>query len=413
MSPETSSHLPAAFRRLAWSNLTAQSAEQIGLAAAPLIAVLLFGAGAGATGLLQMALTLPFLLLTLPAGVMADRTSRRRIMAYAEAVRALSLLCIPLLMVSGLLTLPLLAVLGFVGAAGTVAYSVAAPAIVPALVPRHMLTAANGRLELARSSAFVAGPALAGVIVEWSGASAAYVFATVLSTCAVFLLIRLPEPARTGVARRNVLQELSDGARFVLSHPLLRPIVATAVFFNISWFVLQAVYVVYAIRELGLSASTVGVTLGVYGAGMVAGALIAPVIGRRLSFGTMLVVGPLSGLIAALVMVLTLQIPSVWLAGLSFFLFGLGPIVWVITSTTLRQSVTPNHMLGRASSLVMLATFGARPVGAALGAFIGALYGVQTCLVVAAVGFLVQFILIFISPVSRLDKLPEAVAAAA
>lgn len=408
MAPETISPFPPAFRNLAWSNLVAQSAEQIGLAAAPLVAVLLFHGGAGETGLLQMALTLPFLLLTLPAGVMADRASRRRIMLIAEAVRTVSLLVVPILMALGLLTLPLLAILGFLGASGTVAFSVAAPAMVPALVPRSHLSVANGRIELARSSAFAAGPALAGMIVEWSGAPTAYACASALSACAVLLLSRLPESARARGPQRHVLRELSDGARFVLSHPLLRPIMITAIFFNVSWFVLQAAYVVYAVQEIGLSAATVGMTLGVYGAGMVVGALLAPYIGRLLPFGTMIVVGPFFGFIGALVMTLTLKIPSATLAGLSFFAFGFGPIVWVITTTTLRQSVTPDQLLGRASSILMLATFGARPLGALIGAVIGGLYGAHTCVIAAAVGFLVQFIVIITSRVSRLDRLPEA-----
>ncbi|HJR05224.1 MAG TPA: MFS transporter, partial [Methylomirabilota bacterium] len=123
------------FPRLAWSNLAAQSAEQIGLAAAPLFAVLALGAGAGETGFLQTAATLPFLLLAIPAGVMADRMPRRRLMAAAEAVRALALVGTLAAASLGLLNLPLLALLAFVGACGTVAYSVAAPALVPALVP--------------------------------------------------------------------------------------------------------------------------------------------------------------------------------------------------------------------------------------------------------------------------------------
>src|SRR5439155_15094464 len=128
-----SPRLPASFSRLAWSNLAAQSAEQIGLAAAPIVAVLALGAGAGATGLLQTMQTLPFLLLSVPAGVLADRTSRRRLMAAAEALRASALAGILTLAYFGGLTLPLLALLGFVGACGTVAYSVAAPALVPSL----------------------------------------------------------------------------------------------------------------------------------------------------------------------------------------------------------------------------------------------------------------------------------------
>src|SRR5438128_941310 len=262
-----SPRLPASFNRLAWSNLAAQSAEQIGLAAAPIVAVLALGAGAGATGLLQTAQTLPFLLLSIPAGVLADRASRRRLMAGAEALRALSLAGVLTLAHLNLLTLPLLALLGFFGACGTVAYSVAAPALVPALVSGEALAAANGRIELARTVAFAGGAA---------------------------------------------------------------------------------------------------------------------------------------------VMVLTIWIPVGFLAGVSFFLIGTGPIVWVISTATLRQTVTPRDLLGRASAINITA-YGARPVGAALGALLGAVSGAETCLVVAAAGFLVQALVILASPVRRLERQPAMV----
>ncbi len=104
--------LPPTFNRLAWSNLAAQSAEQIALAAAPIVAVLLLGVGEGQTGLLQTALTLPFILFAIPAGLLADRISRRRLMAGAEALRAAALLAILALIGLDLLTLPLLALCG-------------------------------------------------------------------------------------------------------------------------------------------------------------------------------------------------------------------------------------------------------------------------------------------------------------
>src|SRR5689334_23912776 len=113
MSPAATPGLPATFNRLAWSNLAAQSAEQIALAAAPIVAVLLLGVGEGRTGLLQTALTLPFVLFAIPAGLLTDRISRRHLMAGAEALRALSLTAILALIAFGRLTLPLLALLGF------------------------------------------------------------------------------------------------------------------------------------------------------------------------------------------------------------------------------------------------------------------------------------------------------------
>ena len=88
------------------------------MAAAPIVAVLVLGAGEGETGLLQTALTLPFVLFAIPAGLMADRMARRRLMAGAEALRAGALLAVLILLLMGALTLPMLAMLGFVAVCG-------------------------------------------------------------------------------------------------------------------------------------------------------------------------------------------------------------------------------------------------------------------------------------------------------
>jgi predicted MFS family arabinose efflux permease len=411
-SSSSSLRLPAAFQRLAWSNLVAQSAEQISLAAAPLVAVFALGADARDTGLLQTAQTLPFLLLSIPLGVWADRRSRRTLMTLAESVRVFAMLCVLLLVMTHTLSLPLLAALGFIAATGTVAYNVAAPSLVPSIVPRAAFASANGRLELARSVAYSAGPALGGLLVGWVGAGWAYGCAAALSALAVALLAGLREPPRAAVPPRHFMLELRDGTRFVLRDALLRPMLATAVFFNLGFFILQAVYVPYAVHRLGLSASAVGVTLGAYGVGMVCGALAAPFIARRLAFGRVLIIGPSCGLLASLVMVATLVTPSFWLAMASFFLLGAGPILWVVGSTTLRQAITPERMMGRVSALTSTATYGARPVGALLGAVISARWSVDACLVAAAVAFLAQALIIFTSPAARLASVPEADAVA-
>lgn len=403
--------LPPAFRRLAASNLAAQFSEQIALAAAPLVAVLALGASAAQTGYLQTAQTLPFLLLSLPAGVLADRISRRTLMTAAECARAASLLGLLAFLALGGLNLGWLAVLGFLGAVGTVAYNVAAPALVPTLVPARDLGNANRWLELARSAAFSAGPALGGALVGWIGASSAYGLATALSLLAAMLLAGLPaEPPRTA-PRRRLWRELAEGAAFVAAHPLLRPVLVTAVFFNTAWFVLQAVYVAYAVAHLGLTAAGVGATLGIYGAGMLAGALAAPWLAARLPFGALIAAGPLCALAASLILLSTLALPSGAWAAVGFFLFGAGPILWTIATTTLRQAVTPNALLGRVSAVIVTATFGARPVGALIGAALASRVGVEACLWVSSVGFAVQFVVLFASPVRRLRSQPEAVAA--
>ena len=398
--------LPQAFGRLAWSNLLAQSAEQLSLAAVPIVAVLLLHAGPGEIGLLASIQSLPFLLLSMPLGLLADRTSRTRLMALAESLRALALLGLLALILTGQVSIAALAVIGFLAAVGTVAFSVAAPSLVPALVPVATLARANGRLELARSGAFAAGPALAGALIAWTGAPAAFVLSAMLSGVAVLCLRGIREPVRASMPARHPLLELQDGAHWVWKSDLLRPIMFTSIVWNISWFMLQAAYVPYAIHDLGLDAGAVGLTLALYGVGMIVGALLAPRVVALLPFGQAILLGPYFSVLAALTMAMTLIWPQGGLAALSYFLFGAGPIVWTITSTTLRQTVTPRAMIGRVTSINIVVSTGARPLGAALGGLVGVNFPVSVSLWCVVLGFALQAIVISASRVRTLQRLP-------
>ena len=438
MTPAAAPAPPPAFSHLAGANLAAQAAEQVSLAAVPMVAVLALGAGPRETGVLAAAQSLPFLLLALPFGLWADRASRRRLMVGAEATRVLAMALLAALVVAAsgaALSLPALALLGFVGAVGTVAFSVAAPAMVSVLVPREALARANGRIELARSLAFAAGPALAGAIVAAAGGGGAFALAALLSALAVMLLMRLPpdhpctQPAAPTMAsssapatapeastlRRSPLAELREGARFVWRNRWLRPILLTAVVWNLSWMVLQAAYVPHAMQHLGLGARGVGFTLSLYGLGMVLGALAASRLMSGLPLGWAIALGPLVSVFAAAAMAATLVWPSAALAALSFFLFGAGPIVWTVSSTTVRQTLTPVAILGRVSSIFLTANAGARPLGAALGVaaavIVGAQHAIAACLLLAAAGFVLQALVIMRSPVRALQVLPRQAAA--
>src|SRR6185295_8652491 len=155
----------------------------------------------------------------------------------------------------------------------------------------------------------------------------------------------------------------------------------------------------YAVHVLGLSASAIGTSLAAYGVGMLVGALLAARLMRSLSIGMAIAMGPLVSVAAAAVMVATLWHPSPLLMGASFFLFGAGPILWTISQTTLRQTVTPDALLGRVSALFMTASAGARPMGAAAGP--------EAAILLAALGFMVQALVIIWSPVPRLARLPD------
>jgi len=375
---------------MATANLSAQLAEQLSLTAVPLVAVLVLEAGPADIGLLGAAQTLPFLLLSIPLGLVADRLPRRTVVVFSEALRTLTLVLLVLLAVTDNVTFAALLLLGFLGALGTVGFTVAVPALLPALLPSELHARANARIELARSMAYAGGPAIAGALVAWAGASSTFVLAALLSAVAVLCLWPLSEPKRAKPTARSALAEIGEGARFAWCHEWLRPMLLTGMAWNLSWFVLQAAYVPYALRVLTLSSQQVGVTLGCCGLGMVFGALCAPRIIRHLVLGRAIQLGPVVSVFAMLAMTMTLVQPSAWLAGLSYFLFGAGPIVWTITTTTLRQAITPAAVLGRVGSVFLTVNAGARPLGALLGAAVGEIWGESACLWLALFGFTSQ-----------------------
>jgi predicted MFS family arabinose efflux permease len=202
------------------------------------------------------------------------------------------------------------------------------------------------------------------------------------------------------------MQDIREGAAFVFHHALLRPIFVTQFIFGAAWFLILAVFVPYAFRRLGLSSSGVGFTLAMYGVGMVVGALAATRIMRRLPFGAVIGLGPVTGFVASAVIALTTVFPTPLLAGLGFFLLGAGPILWVISTTTLRQSVSPPRLLGRVSAINIL-SYGARPVGAGVGALVGGLFGAEACLYLAVAVFALQMLVILTSQAVNLARQPE------
>ncbi|MGV2985552.1 MFS transporter [Microbacterium sp. AGC85] len=404
--------LPRAFVRIAWSSATTQMAEQIALVAVPLAAVLMLGVGATETALLQVAQTLPFLVLALPFGLIIDRTSPRRVLVASELLRTATLGSIVVLIALDALSLGALLTLGFIGAIGTVGVSVAVPSSVPRIVTPERLMDANRWLELGRSAAFISGPVLAGAIVSATNASTALVVATIACAAAAVLLIRLDIPRSAPSTRTSPWSDAAHGIRYVLGHQLLRPMIVTSTIFNIGWFLIQSVFVVYALEHLTMTPTTVGIALGAYGAGMVIGAALSAFLSRLLRFGLLTVLGPAGGFIAAALMATTLWIPTPAFAFASFFLFGLGPVLWTISTTSLRQAVTPAAMIGRVSSLVVVSTYGARPIGAGLGVVIAATVGMSWCIAAAVFVFALQLLVVLASALPSLRELPALASSA-
>ena len=169
----------------------------------PIVAVLLLQAGPGEIGVIAAVQSLPFLLLSIPLGLLADRMSRKKLMVVSELLRVFALMVLIGAMLLDQISVTLLACVGFLASVGTVGFSVSAPSLVPSLVGLQHLATANGRLELARSMAFAGGPALAGALIAWMGASTSFVLSLMMSLAAVGFLSQIQEPSRQSAPDRH------------------------------------------------------------------------------------------------------------------------------------------------------------------------------------------------------------------
>lgn len=398
MSPS----LPVA---LLLTGVAAQFADKLALDTITL-AVTQAGASPRLVGLLVAAQSAAWLLVSLPAGVVADRV----------APRSLALLG-GLLMIAGSLSGTALLALGetgwwlalstFVAASGPVVIALSVFVLLPRMVAVSALPRANGRLELGRAVFSLAAPLMAG----WAVARGIGAFG--LGLCALLGLIvlvaalRLPRDRPDAAPRQPLHRAIAEGGAFVLRHPYLRPIALCAIAWNVAFFAFLAIVTPYAARVLLLAPETIGLASSVYGAGLIVGAVLGPTLIARLPTGALLVFGPVSSLCGAAMVALapaSLGLPALALA---FFLLGFGPILWFIVQTSLRQAVTPKAVLGRVSATLTTATFGMRPVGALAGGLAGEWFGLEAAMLLPAAIFALSAAAIMASEMPRLRSLPE------
>lgn len=394
--------------KISYSNLCAQFSEQIIIAVLPIIAVLSMSASAAETAFIQMINTLPFLLLSIPMGVIADRVSRKKLMIIIEIVRATAIFILFYLTFSGSLSINKIALFGFFIAMGTVIYSVASPALVASFVIKEQLINANRSIEIAKSVAFTAGPALGGILASYLSGGLAFILAFLLSIVSAVFLIRLPKEPLIEKSGRNVIQELCDGLIFLIKNKYLMPITITAFVFNLSQYLLLSIFAYYVINNLSFTSFEVGASLSLIGLGMLIGSFLYKIISKKINFGLQLSLGPISAFMASILIFLTLIYSAKILVFVAFFFFGFGPIIWTISTVSLRQLVTPSNMIAKVSSVIMTVTFGARPLGAAIGVYISANFGVKSCILAVLIGFLIQLIIILFSKPAKLKNLSDA-----
>jgi MFS family permease len=390
------------------------AADQLALATLPLTATLVLGAGPDVLGLLVAAQSTAWLLVSLPAGTWVDRLPRRRLLIAALGLGLLASMIAVVAAATG--ATGLLGVAAFAGASGTVVYVLTSVSLLPSLVPPADLSRANARLELARAVVSLAAPFVAGLLAQHLSPTWGYALAALGAALALACVIALPRvPAPTaGVARPSFLTAIRAGARFVIHHELLRGIGLCAICWNFAFFALLAIWAPLALGPLGLDPARMGLAQSAYGAGLILGALVAPISSRRLPPLATLIFGPAVSVVAAGLFVAafarggTAESPAeaLVLAAAGYFLVGFGPMLWLICQTTVRQLVTPLPLMGRVNATVQTAIYGVRPLGALAGGFLAAQAGLQSALLLVAAAFALSTLAILQSPLARLRAMP-------
>jgi MFS family permease len=396
-----------------WTGQTiSQFGSSISQLALPIIAIKHLHASAFAVAALGTVEFLPFLLFTLPAGVWVDRLPRRGVLIVGDVGRGLLLLSVPIAYLWGHVTLTQLFVVGFTTGILTVFFDVAYQSYLPALVDREYLIEGNSKLEVTRSAGQLAGPPVAGGLIQLLTAPYAVVWDSVsFFVSGLFLIaIRKKEPPlekHEDGRRAGMRHELWEGLLYVVKHPYLRPQAISTGTSNFFSNVAFSIILVFMARTLHMSTGLIGVVFGLGSIGWLAGAALAPRIRGWLGVGGASILGAaMSGPGTLLVALTPKSFPVPFLVA-GTIIGGFGAVLYNIQQVSLRQAITPERMQGRMNSVMRFLVWGPIPLGALVGGAIASSFGLRTALVVGAVGGFTGVLPIVFSPIRKLKTFPE------
>jgi MFS family permease len=311
-------------------------------------------------GIVGFAQTLPYMLFYLPAGALVDRWDRKRVMIVADGVRAVALGSIAFMLAADALTLAQIIAVGFVEGTGFVFFSVSERAALPQVVPKAQISAAVAQNQARDQGADLLGQPLGGALF---GLSRLLPFAfDAVSYAASFvslLFIRTRFQEQRERTTTRIRSDIAEGMRWLWGQPFLRAGVALVAGSN---FAFSAIFLSLIVRakQLGASPSAIGVMLMFFGAGAIAGALVAPTVQRRVHAKVTIMTSfwVWAGLAAATPLLHSAYaLGGMWAFGALF-----GPI-FNVSFAVYRYALVPDRLLGRVGSVAQFVAWGAIPLG--------------------------------------------------
>ena len=398
------------FLRLWAAETISQFGSQISGIALPLVAILTLDSSAFEVALLGSVEMLPFLLIALPAGVWVDRLPRRPILIAADVGRAVALASIPLAWALDALTIWQLYVVGFVVGVFTVFFDVAYQSFLPSLVSRAQLVEGNSKLEVSRSAAQIGGPGLGGVLVSAITAPYAIVADALSFVWSGLLVMRIRgrEERVVPTEAPNMKRELIEGVRYIVRDPRWRAIALYVSTVNFFWALGFSIILVYAVRDLGLSAGVIGLVFAVGNVGSLVGAMLSGRVARRIGIGrTIVLSGALSGF-ASLLVPLAPQDNAVPFLIASQVGIAAGIVLYNVTAISLMQALTPPRLLGRMNASRRWIVWGTIPLGGLVGGTLAETVGLRETLFVGSIAASLCFLFLLAKPLRTIKELPES-----
>lgn len=361
-------------------------------------------------GMLRAASSAPDFLLGLVVGAWVDRTPKRGLLVATGLTRALLLATIPAAAALHLLRLEHLFAVALLAGALALTADVAQRAYLPQLVDPDDIVGANSKLTASGAGASLAGPAAGGALSALLTAPVALGVdsASLVAAAAGLWTIRSDESVVVADpggrwSFRGLATSMTEGLRFMVADPLLRALAASAGLFNLFDGVIFAVYVLYATRTLGVTQVSLGLIFAAGGAGLLAGAMLAGRVIRRLGLGLALVIAVLVAIAGEVIIPFAMGPPAVAAAMLAAaeVTVGAGAAVFGINNVSLRQTVTPAALQGRVHAASRVVDSGLYPAGALLGGLVGQLWNMRAALFIGALGTTMAAVVILASPVRR------------
>jgi len=331
--------------------------------------------------LVSAAAYLPWLLVSLPAGAIVDRADHARVMWVSQLGQAVVVAALAIVIAVGAVSIPLVIGAAFLIGIGEVMFGNASQSILPSVVGADQLPPANGRLNIVQTvSQSFAGPPVGSVLFV---AAAALPFGLDAATFAASAALILTIPRRIEslqAPRISLRRSIAEGLRYLASHRLLRTLAVVLGLNNLAGTLGMATVVLFATRTLGMSEQLFGTLFLGSAIGAVIGGLVAPTAVRVLGELPSIILG--AAIMAAPFLAAAFVTNGFELAAL-LSVAGFAVILWNVVTVSLRQRVVPPGLLGRVNSVYKMIGWGLIPVGAVLGGWVAATWGLRAPLPVA------------------------------